>query len=124
MIGLAAERLMELGVAGLTGVGYGEKSAERLAQPNGYRDRAWERRAVTFLWTPCRLRSKNEARDNWPLCLAGHPGNRLLKCTPRVALAVALATNLSHSWGDTLYKCDNGLFTYALTLRKDDDGFK
>jgi transposase-like protein len=47
MIGLAAERLMELEVAGLTGAGYGEKSPERLAQRNGYRDRIWETRAGT-----------------------------------------------------------------------------
>jgi putative transposase len=47
MIGFTAQRLMELEVAGKTGAGYGEKSAERLAQRNGYRDRLWETRAGT-----------------------------------------------------------------------------
>lgn len=47
MIGFAAERLMALEVQALTGAGYGERSPERRAQRNGYRDRLWETRAGT-----------------------------------------------------------------------------
>ena len=48
MIGFTAQRLMELEVESKTGAGYGEKNPERLAQRNGYRERAWETRAGTI----------------------------------------------------------------------------
>ena len=47
MIGFAAERLMALEVAALTGAGYGERSADRANSRNGYRERTWETRAGT-----------------------------------------------------------------------------
>jgi putative transposase len=48
MLGFAAARLMELDVGSKTGAALGEKSPDRLAQRNGYRDRVWETRAGTI----------------------------------------------------------------------------
>jgi len=56
MISFAAQRLMELEVGGLTGAAFGEKSPERLAQRNGYRERDWETRAGTVELRIPRLR--------------------------------------------------------------------
>ena len=56
MIGFAGQRLMELEVGALTGAAYGEKSAERLVQRNGYRERDWQTRAGTVELRIPRLR--------------------------------------------------------------------
>jgi hypothetical protein len=45
MVGFAAQRLMELEVASLTGAAHGERSPDRINHRNGYRDRIWQTRA-------------------------------------------------------------------------------
>jgi putative transposase len=48
MIGFTVRRLMELEVGAITGAAWGEKSAVRFVQRNGYRERDWETRAGTI----------------------------------------------------------------------------
>ena len=57
MIGFAAERLMDLEIGAKTGAEYGEKSVERLAQRNGYRDRDWQTRTGSVELRIPRLRT-------------------------------------------------------------------
>src|SRR5579863_4543947 len=47
MIGFAAQRLMALETDALCGAAHGERTAERINQRNGFRDRDWETRAGT-----------------------------------------------------------------------------
>ena len=68
-IGFAAERPMELEVGGLSGAARGEKSAERLIQRNGYRERDWQTRAGTMESRIPKLRK----RSYFPGFLEPHP---------------------------------------------------
>lgn len=47
LTGCAAHRPRELEVESLTGAGHGERSADRIDCPDGYRERDWETRAGT-----------------------------------------------------------------------------
>lgn len=62
---------MEMEVGALTGASYGEKSAERLVQRNGYREPDWETRAGTIEIRIPKLRKaptsrSSSSRAGWP----------------------------------------------------------
>lgn len=73
-IDFAAQRLMELEAGEFTGAAYGEKSAGRLVQRIGDRDRLWETRAGTVELRIPKLRQ-------------GSPLSRLPSATPSVSFA-------------------------------------
>ena len=60
MIGFAAHRLMELDAEGACGAGHGERSADRVNQRNGYRERDWQTRVGTV-----ELRIPKLRRGSW-----------------------------------------------------------
>jgi ATP-dependent DNA ligase len=72
MIGFAAQRLMELETDGLCGAAHGERSAERVNQRNGYRERDWQIRAGTVGlrggWDLVRMKPRpKERQPQWLL---------------------------------------------------------
>ena len=87
MIGFAAQRLMELEVGALTGTVPGERSPDRLAQSNGYRDRDWETLAGTVPLRNPKLRKGSY----FPGCL--EPGGMGEK-----ALTVVIQEGYAVSW--------------------------
>jgi putative transposase len=76
MIAFAVERLMELETETLCNAAPGERSADRISQRNGYRDRDWQTRAGTI-----ELRIPKLRRGNYfPAFPRG--GTRLQECLP------------------------------------------
>ena len=86
MIGYGAQRLMELEVGGLTGAAHGEKSAERLVQRNGYRERDWETRAGTVELRIPKLRKGSYSPASWSFAVSfvGRHSHRLLGHSKRL----------------------------------------
>lgn len=65
MIGYAAERLTGLEIGARTGVEWGEKNTDRLAQRNGNRERYWETRAGTVELRIPRLSTSSYFPASW-----------------------------------------------------------
>jgi hypothetical protein len=75
MLAFAADRLMGFEVEGATGAALGAKSPDRLAQRNGYRERAWDTRVGTIDLKIPRLRTGSYLNP------PGNPGGRLVRVT-------------------------------------------
>jgi transposase-like protein len=91
MIGFTAQRLMELEVEGKTAAPYGEKSPERLAQRNGYRDRVWETRAGTVELRIPKLRKGAYFRTH-PVKTTGRRGSEVRVRPPALWIVAAASS--------------------------------
>ena len=108
MIGFAAQRLMALETDALCRAGHGERTAERINQRNGFRDRDWETRAGTVelripklrkgSYFPGFLEPRRMAEKALPACLLPR-----VECpsrqSPRQFGAVRFAHRCGHLFG-------------------------
>ena len=101
MIGFAAERLIALETGPLCGAASGERSAERINQRNGYRDRDWHTRAGTVELRNPKLRH----RAYFPGFLA-----------PRRMAEKALTAVIS-----ARHRCRSGAYIQGISTRSVDD---
>lgn len=66
LVGFAAQRRMETEVVALTGAAHGQRHAERLAQRNGYHDRAWGAATAATGSRRCPNRPARSSCAGWP----------------------------------------------------------
>ena len=96
MLGEGLQRLMELEAGAKAGAGYGEKSPDRLAQRNGYRERGYETRAGTVELRIPKLRTGSY----FPSFLArrGLHGVKLVVSDAHEGIKAAVSKVFSASW--------------------------